>query len=308
MSESGRIIVIAGATATGKSDLAVALASEIGGEIINADSMQLYRGMDIGTAKLTMQERGGIPHHMIDILDVSEDATVASYQTGARSVADRLLTEGKSVVLVGGTGLYIKAFLDDLQFPDTDPQVRQRLLVESELVGGDEMHLRLARLDPAAAAAIPKENVRRVVRALEVIEITGKPFTAHLPRQGEGRYPFARQFGLVMERGNLRERIDERVDRMWEKGLVDEVDLLIERGIRSGKTARAAIGYAQVIAYREGKLSEIQAREETKRATRAFARRQETWFSRDERITWIKESTMDARLARIVSQISPNLS
>jgi len=308
MSESGRIIVIAGATATGKSDLAVALASEIGGEIINADSMQLYRGMDIGTAKLTMQERGGIPHHMIDILDVSEDATVASYQTGARSVADRLLIEGKSVVLVGGTGLYIKAFLDDLQFPDTDPQVRQRLLVESELVGGDEMHLRLARLDPAAAAAIPKENVRRVVRALEVIEITGKPFTAHLPRQGEGRYPFARQFGLVMERGNLRERIDERVDRMWEKGLVDEVDLLIERGIRSGKTARAAIGYAQVIAYREGKLSEIQAREETKRATRAFARRQETWFSRDERITWIKESTMDARLAKIVSQISPNLS
>jgi tRNA dimethylallyltransferase len=308
MSESGRIIVIAGATATGKSDLAVALASEIGGEIINADSMQLYRGMDIGTAKLTMQERGGIPHHMIDILDVSEDATVASYQAGARSVADRLLTEGKSVVLVGGTGLYIKAFLDDLQFPDTDPQVRQRLLVESELVGGDEMHLRLARLDPAAAAAIPKENVRRVVRALEVIEITGKPFTAHLPRQGEGRYPFARQFGLVMERGNLRERIDERVDRMWEKGLVDEVDLLIERGIRSGKTARAAIGYAQVIAYREGKLSEIQAREETKRATRAFARRQETWFSRDERITWIKESTMDARLAKIVSQISPNLS
>ena len=308
MSESGRIIVIAGATATGKSDLAVALASEIGGEIINADSMQLYRGMDIGTAKLTMQERGGIPHHMIDILDVSEDATVASYQAGARSVADRLLAAGKSVVLVGGTGLYIKAFLDDLQFPDTDPQVRQRLLVESELVGGDEMHLRLARLDPAAATAIPKENVRRVVRALEVIEITGKPFTAHLPRQGEGRYPFARQFGLVMERGNLRERIDERVDRMWEKGLVDEVDLLIERGIRSGKTARAAIGYAQVIAYREGKLSESQAREETKRATRAFARRQETWFSRDERITWIKESTMDARLAKIVSQISPNLS
>ncbi|MFM8842293.1 MAG: tRNA (adenosine(37)-N6)-dimethylallyltransferase MiaA [Actinomycetota bacterium] len=304
MTESGHIIVIAGATATGKSDLAVALASEIGGEIINADSMQLYRGMDIGTAKLTMPERGGIPHHMIDILDVSEDATVASYQAGARSVADRLLAEGKSVVLVGGTGLYIKAFLDDLQFPDTDPQVRQRLLVESDLVGGDEMHLRLARLDPAAAAAIPKENVRRVVRALEVIEITGKPFTAHLPRQGEGRYPFARQFGLVMERRNLRERIDERVDRMWEKGLVDEVDLLIERGIRSGKTARAEIGYDQVIAYREGKLSEIQAREETKRATRAFARRQETWFSRDERITWIKESTMGARLAKIVSQIS----
>lgn len=301
MIEPSRLFVIAGATATGKSDLAVALASEIDAEIINADSMQLYRGMDIGTAKLTMEERAGIPHHMIDILDVHEDATVASYQESARRVADALLAQGKSVVVVGGTGLYIKAFLDDLQFPDTDPEVRERLSVESALVGGDEMHQRLARLDPAAAAAIPKENVRRVVRALEVIEITGKPFTAHLPRQGEGRYPFARQFGLVMDRENLRERIDLRVDQMWEKGLVGEVDSLIERGILSGKTARAAIGYSQVISFREGKLSESEAREETKRATRAFARRQETWFSRDDRIRWVKESTTDERLVKILS-------
>ena len=304
LGELGRLIVIAGATATGKSDLSVALAREIGAEIINADSMQLYRGMDIGTAKLTMQERGGIAHHMIDILDVDEDATVASYQESARTVADALLAEGKRVVVVGGTGLYIKAFLDDLQFPDTDPVIRQKIFAESEVLGGDEMHQRLSRLDPAAAAAIPKENLRRVVRALEVIEITGKPFTAHLPRQGEGSYPFAQQFGLVMERENLRERIDQRVDRMWERGLVGEVDLLIERGILAGKTARAAIGYAQIIAMREGRLSESEAREETKRATRAFARRQETWFSRDERITWVKESTTDARLTMILDQIN----
>jgi len=252
MSEPGRLFVIAGATATGKSDLAVALATEIKAEIINADSMQLYRGMDIGTAKLTIEERAGVPGHMIDILDVHEDATVASYQESARDVADTLLAQGKSVVVVGGTGLYIKAFLDDLQFPDTDPEVRERLFVESELVGGDEMHQRLARLDPIAAAAIPKENVRRVVRALEVIEITGKPFTAHLPRQGEGRFPFAQQFGLVMNRENLRERIDLRVDQMWAKGLVSEVDSLIKRGILNGKTARAAIGYSQVISFREG--------------------------------------------------------
>ena len=303
MTRSAEIIVIAGATATGKSDLAIALAREIGAEIINADSMQLYRGMDIGTAKLSPLERGEIAHHLIDILDVDQDATVAYYQEISRHVADQLLAQGKSVIVVGGTGLYIKAFLDDLQFPDTDPLVRERLLKEAELVGADEMHRRLSRLDPAAAAAIPKENVRRVVRALEVIEITGKPFTAHLPRQGEGRYPHARQFGLVMDRENLRPRIDARVDLMWERGFVSEVDALIERGILRGRTARAAIGYSQIIDFRDGKLSESEARDETKRATRAFARRQETWFSRDERIQWIKEASIDARLEAILTQL-----
>jgi tRNA dimethylallyltransferase len=304
MKQSGQIIVIAGATATGKSELAVALAEEIDGEIINADSMQLYRGMDIGTAKLNHEERNGIPHHLIDILDVDQDATVAQYQELARERADQLLAQGKNVVLVGGTGLYIKAFLDDLQFPDTDMAVRERLLEEGERIGHQAMHERLAILDPAAAAAIPKENLRRVVRALEVIEITGKPFTANLPRTGEGRYPFAQQFGLVMDRENLRERIDARVDRMWERGLVAEVDGLLEKDILKGRTAQAAIGYAQIIDHRLGKISADEAREETKRATRAFARRQETWFSRDQRITWVKESTLHERKSVILANIA----
>lgn len=304
MKQSGQIVVIAGATATGKSELAVALAEEIDGEIINADSMQLYRGMDIGTAKLNHEERNGIPHHLIDILDVDQDATVAQYQELARERADQLLAQGKNVVLVGGTGLYIKAFLDDLQFPDTDMAVRERLLEEGERIGHQAMHERLAILDPAAAAAIPKENLRRVVRALEVIEITGKPFTANLPRTGEGRYPFAQQFGLVMDRENLRERIDARVDRMWERGLVAEVDGLLEKDILKGRTAQAAIGYAQIIDHRLGKISADEAREETKRATRAFARRQETWFSRDQRITWVKESTLHERKSVILANIA----
>ena len=298
----GELIVIAGATATGKSDTAVALAERIDGEIINADSMQLYRGMDIGTAKLSFAERRGIPHHLIDTLDVDEDATVAYYQERSREIADQLLEEKKNVIVVGGTGLYIKALLDDLQFPDTDPEVRERLLKEGEQVGYEEMHRRLAILDPAAAAAIPKENLRRVVRALEVIEITGKPFTANLPRTGDGRYPRARQFGLVMERENLKERIDRRVDRMWEEGFVAEVDSLLRRGILEGRTARAAIGYSQIIDFLLERCTEDEAREETKRATRAFARRQETWFSRDPRITWLKEHSLQARVDAILSR------
>ena len=294
------LIFIVGATATGKSDLSIQLAKKLQAEIINADSMQLYRGMDIGTAKLSLEQREGIPHHLIDVLDVTQDASVAEYQGWARAKIDDLLKQGKNVVVVGGTGLYIKAILDELNFPDTDPVVRARLSIEAQQVGIDEMHARLAKLDPAAAAAIPKENVRRVVRALEVIEITGAPFTANLPKAGASYYPDAKQFGLVLQRDDLKERIDRRVDAMWENGFVEEVRSLIDKGITSAKTARAALGYSQIITFLEGAVSEEEAKEETKRATRAYARRQETWFSRDERITWLKGDTSE-RLDAITS-------
>ena len=294
------LIFIVGATATGKSELSLQLAERLNGEIVNADSMQLYRGMDIGTAKLSPQERRGITHHLIDVLDVNQDASVAEYQGWARSKIDELLGSGKSVIVVGGTGLYVKAILDELNFPDTDPEVRARLSEEADRIGGGAMHERLGKLDPAAAAAIPKENIRRVVRALEVIEITGKPFTANLPRAGASYYPEAKQFGLVMERDDLKERIDRRVDLMWSEGFVGEVRALIEQGITTGKTAKAALGYNQTISFLEGRISEAEAKEETKRATRAYARRQETWFSRDARIKWLKGITKE-RLDSILS-------
>ncbi len=297
-----KTIVICGATATGKSDLAVSLAQEIGAEIINADSMQLYRGMDIGTAKLSLLERGGIEHHMLDVLDVTEDATVAWYQDKARETIAQIHSRGKSAVIVGGTGLYIKAILDDLNFPDTDPAIRERLNAEAEEFGTARLFERLQQLDPAAAAAIDIQNVRRVVRALEVIEITGQPFTANLPREGSSKYPDAMQFGLVMDREKLTERIDARVDLMWQKGLVAEVDSLIADGINQATTARRALGYAQVISMRAGEISEDQAKEETKRATRQYARRQETWFSRDARIKWI--SPIQPRLETVLQKIN----
>lgn len=299
---SMKTIVICGATATGKSDLAVSLAREIGAEIINADSMQLYRGMDIGTAKLSVAERDNVAHHMLDVLDVTEDATVAWYQGKARASITEIHSRGKSVVIVGGTGLYIKAILDDLNFPDTDPAVRERLNVEAEEFGVARLFARLQLLDPAAAAAIDMQNVRRVIRALEVIEITGQPFTANLPREDSSQYPDALQFGLVMDREKLTERIDARVDLMWSRGLIAEVDTLITAGIKDGITARRALGYAQVIAMRDGALSEDQAKEETKRATRQYARRQETWFSRDARIQWI--SPVQPRLETIMKKIN----
>lgn len=297
-----KTIVICGATATGKSDLAVALAKEIEAEIVNADSMQLYRGMDIGTAKLTLGERGGVDHHLLDVLDVTEDATVAWYQDRARAAIAEIHSRGKSAVIVGGTGLYIKAILDDLNFPDTDPAVRERLNTEAEEFGVARLFERLQLLDPAAAAAIDIQNVRRVIRALEVIEITGQPFTANLPREDSSRYPDALQFGLVMDRGKLTERIDHRVDLMWEKGLVAEVDALLVKGINQATTARRALGYAQVISMRAGEISEEQAKEETKRATRQYARRQETWFSRDARIKWI--SPIQPRLETVIEKIN----
>ncbi len=295
------LIVICGATATGKSDLAVAVAKEIGAEIVNADSMQLYRGMDIGTAKLSLEEREGIPHHLLDIVDVSTDVTVAFYQELARAKVDELLGASMPVVIVGGTGFYIKSILDDLNFPETDPEVRAKLTEEAERIGAAALHNRLATLDPAAAVAIPKENVRRVVRALEVIEITGKPFTANLPREDSTRYPKAQQFGLALDRAALDERIDKRVERMWERGLETEVDKLIELGLLEGKTAQAALGYAHIISAKSGLSAD--PKNETKIATRQYARRQETWFTRDERITWLKPESTTVLLERVLTSI-----
>jgi len=297
MSSSSPLIVISGATATGKSDLAIALAQELQGEIINADSMQLYQGMDIGTAKLPFEERAGIPHHLLDVVPVKQDVTVAWYQTQARAKVDELLSKNIPVIVVGGTGLYIKALLDDLNFPDTDPVIRQRITDEAEVAGAEAMHAQLATLDPAAALAIPVANIRRVIRALEVIELTGEPYTSSLPRQDSTRYPDAIQIGLAMEREHLGERINTRVDRMWDQGLVDEVETLIDLGLLEGSTAQKAIGYSQIIAMKHGLTTEDEAKEETKRATRQYARRQETWFSRDTRITWLSaHSTTKARL------------
>ena len=298
------LVIISGATATGKSELAIEVAKEIGAEIISADSMQLYKGMDIGTAKLTMAERQGITHHLLDLVDVKTDVTVSWYQELARAKIDELRGAGKSVVVVGGTGLYIKAILDDLNFPETDPEVREKLNQEAEKIGGDAMHQRLAKLDPAASLAIPKENVRRVIRALEVIEITGKPFTAILPREDSTKYPNAMQFGLAMDRESLDIRIDKRVAKMWEAGFVDEVEELINQGILEGKTAQTAIGYAQIIRIKHGSMSQEEAIEDTARATRQYARRQETWFSRDLRITWLSAtSNLSERKASLLQAI-----
>jgi tRNA dimethylallyltransferase len=295
------LVVIAGATATGKSALSIALAESIDAEIINADSMQVYRGMDIGTAKITVDERQGIRHHMLDVLDVNQDSTVAWYQSDARAAIDEIHSRGKNVVMVGGTGLYIKAVIDELNFPDTDPMVRHTLNKEAEQLGIDAMFERLERLDPAAALAIDRANLRRIIRALEVIEITGKPFTANLPRQESVRYPHAQQFGLVMDREDLSERIDVRVNSMFEQGLVAEVENLIGTGLLQGRTAQRALGYSQVISHLNNELSLDAAIEETKRATRQYARRQETWFSRDSRIKWI--ATRQNRLETILESL-----
>lgn len=298
------LIIICGATATGKSDLAVALAQQIKAEVINADSMQLYKGMDIGTAKLSLAERSGVTHHLIDILDIKEEANVSWYQSLAREKIDELISAGKKVVVVGGTGLYIKSILDDLNFPDTDPVIRQKITDEAEKVGNEVMHQRLANLDPAAALAIPKENIRRIIRALEVIELTGKPFTANLPRQESSKYPSAMQFGLVLDRDNLDEKIDKRVEQMWAKGFAREVLQLMNQGLAQATTAKMALGYSQIMSYLNGECDEEFAKAETKRVTRAYARRQETWFSRDERINWLAPATKQVQLEKVLASIN----
>ena len=282
------LFCIVGPTATGKSNVALDLAEKLNAEIINADAMQFYRGMEIGTAKLSVTERRGIPHHLIDILEVQDEASVSDYQASGRVIIDRLLGQGIPVVVVGGSGLYLKALLDPLNFPGRDPRIRERLEAEALELGATTMHARLAKVDPAAALAILPGNVRRVVRALEVIELTGAPFTATLPRDGESRYPDAIQIGLKIERSILNKRIDLRVDQMWAAGLIEEVKQLSILGLREGKTARRALGYLQILQALDGNTSLEGARVETKAATRKYARRQISWFRRDNRISWIE--------------------
>ncbi|MBT2363803.1 tRNA (adenosine(37)-N6)-dimethylallyltransferase MiaA [Streptomyces sp. ISL-10] len=286
-----RVIAVVGPTAAGKSDLGVFLAQRLDGEVVNADSMQLYRGMDIGTAKLTVEERHGVPHRLLDIWDVTETASVAEYQRLARAEIDRLLAEGRTPVLVGGSGLYVRGAIDALEFPGTDPDVRARLEEELTLRGSGALHARLAVADPAAGRAILPGNGRRIVRALEVIEITGKPFTANLP--GHDSVYDTVQIGVDVGRPELDERIALRVDRMWEAGLVEEVRALAEQGLREGRTASRALGYQQVLSALAGECTELQAREETVRATKRFARRQDSWFRRDPRVRWLSGATED---------------
>lgn len=279
------VVAVVGPTASGKSDLAISLAQSLGGEVINADSMQLYQGMDIGTAKLAPHERQGVRHHMLDVWPVTQTANVAEYQRLARLVVDDIHRRETTPILVGGSGLYVRAVVDDLAFPGTDPAIRARLEAELEVVGPQVLHARLTELDPASAQAISPMNGRRIVRALEVIEVTGQEFVATLPVPADV-YPTV-QIGLDVPRDELDRRIDQRVDRMWNQGLVDEVARLDALGLRDGVTARRALGYAQALKFLDGEWTQDEAIDHTKRTTRRFARRQDTWFRRDLRIEWI---------------------
>ncbi|MBF9133257.1 tRNA (adenosine(37)-N6)-dimethylallyltransferase MiaA [Plantactinospora sp. S1510] len=300
MTGRGRVVAIVGPTAAGKSGLSIELARALGGEVVNADSMQLYRGMDIGTAKLTPAERAGVPHHLLDIWAVTEPASVAAYQALARAAVDDILARDRVPLLVGGSGLYVRAVLDEFEFPGTDPEVRARLEGELAEVGAAPLYARLRGADPAAAANILPSNGRRIVRALEVIELTGAPFTASLPRP----VPWydAVQLGVDRETTELDERIAVRVDRMWAAGLVEETRSLVGQGLPAGRTASRALGYQQVLRLLGGELSEPEARADTVQATRRFVRRQRSWFRRDARIEWLdagRDDLLGAALATL---------
>jgi tRNA dimethylallyltransferase len=303
------VIAVVGPTAAGKSGLGIELARAVDGEIVNADSMQLYAGMDIGTAKLAPAERGGVRHHLLDVWDIRKAANVADYQQLARAAIDDIQARDRVPILVGGSGLYVRAALDDLNFPGTDPVLRRTLEDELGRTGPGPLHERLARLDPAAAAAILPSNGRRIVRALEVIELSGRTFNAALPGY-EAVYPSV-QIGLRLDRAELDRRIAARVDEMWRVGFVAEVRALERRGLREGRTSSRALGYAQVLRFLAGEWSEEQARLETTRATRRFARRQESWFRRDPRIRWLEAaearpgSQLESAMATIGACDSP---
>ncbi len=290
-------VVVVGPTAVGKSALAVALARAYRSagrpaEIVNADAMLVYRGMDIGTAKPDLVERDGIPHHLVDIFDITRTATVAEFQHLARDAIADCEARGVVPIVVGGSALYVRAVVDVFDFPGTDPEVRERWTAEAEAIGPEALHARLAAIDPAAAAVLLPGNVRRVIRALEVIELTGQPYAAQLPDHTYAR-PGIVQVGLTIDRPRLDARIELRVAAMWRAGLVGEVRALAERGLRDGLTASRGLGYRQVLAYLDGQISEETAYEQTVTGTRKFARRQDMWFRKDPRIHWLAHDADD---------------
>jgi tRNA dimethylallyltransferase len=281
------LVAVVGATAAGKTALSLDLAERLGGEIVNTDAMQLYRGMDIGTAKLPESQRRGIPHHLIDVLDVTHPATVAEFQERARAVIADLRATNRVPVLVGGSALYTRALLDRFEFPGTDAAVRERWEAELERAGSRALHRRLAELDPVSAERIEADNGRRIVRALEVIEITGKPFSARLPVQ-EYADPHSVQIGVDIDRETLDARILQRTEEMFEAGFVDEVAGLLEHGLLESRTAAMAIGYREVGAHLAGDLTLPEAKLRTAIKTRQFARRQDAWFRKDPRVVWVR--------------------
>jgi tRNA dimethylallyltransferase len=304
--EQPLVIAVVGPTATGKSQLAVALAQRLNGEVINADSMQLYVGMDIGTAKVPPDDRGGVPHHLLDVWPLAKSAAVAEYQTMAREQIAAIHGRGRVPVLVGGSGLYLRGALDRLDFPGESPAIRAGLYAALADFGPEALHARLAEADPLAAAAILPSNGRRIVRALEVIELTGQPFTARMP--GFDSIYNSVQIGL--DRDDLDDRVETRVHRMMERGFVDEIRALLPKGLRDSPTAGKALGYAQLLACIEdtgeviGDLDE--AVEQTVRATRRFVRRQRSWFRRDPRVRWFDAAAPDL-LTRVLADLTPTL-
>jgi tRNA dimethylallyltransferase len=302
------VIAVVGPTASGKSELALRIAETVGAEVVSADAMQLYRGMDIGTAKLAPAQRRGIAHHQIVVLDVTDEATIARYQREARESIDDVRRRGLPAVVAGGSGLYVRAALDHLDIPPTDPDVRARLEVRADERGAGATHAELSERDPAAAEAIGRHNVRRMVRALEVIEITGRPFSASMPERRH-LHPTV-MVGLRPPRGLLDARIDARVQQMWRDGLLDEVRSLLPQGIRSGRTASRALGYAQALAELDGTMTEVEAQAETARLTRRYARRQESWFRPDPRIAWFDPSDgsgLEDALAHVERAVADNV-
>ncbi|MBF6450070.1 MULTISPECIES: tRNA (adenosine(37)-N6)-dimethylallyltransferase MiaA [Nocardia] len=297
-------IAVIGPTATGKSDLALELAVRLDGEIVNIDAMQLYRGMDIGTAKLPPQQRRGIPHHQLDVLEVTETATVAAYQAAASADVEDILARGRVPVIVGGSMMYVQALLDEWEFPATDTRVRAKWEAVLERDGVAAVHAALRAADPVAAQTILPTDGRRIVRALEVVELTGRPFAASQPQRGTPRWNTT-IIGVDRETAELDARIETRTETMFAQGLVDEVRELIARGLRRGQTARRAIGYAQVLAHLDNEYDLSHARERTLIGTRRYVRRQRSWFRRDPRVHWVDGADprlADALLAHVLDE------